>query len=393
MKPNIFQLHMEMMITRSQELENQGVKVFRLSTTERQEFKECRRKWDFSSLSRQAIEPKRPALALWFGTGIHYALEMFYSEIPIEGKEVETPVSVLHWRKWVEEQIETMEKELGGLESEQLQVLEEAKRLGEGILEGYERWASLADTTEEFGFKNLLCTEKEFAIIVPDEKGMPYRFTDANSQVWEIWLVGRLDMIVEDFDGGIWILDHKTSKDRLDKELLILDDQMTVYLWAIQQILGLPVKGCYYNVLRKKIPVVPKVLVNGKALSQDKSIDTTYDVYLQAILDNGFNEAEYDKILDFLASKKTDFFERVKIRRNQHEIGMAGRLLLLEAIDMLNAPYIYPNPTWDCKWKCDYKDLCLAINRNDDVTYLREALFQPRKVSDLSVYNRVPTNK
>jgi len=323
---------------------------------------------------------------------------MFYSKESItwnadEVPDIETPAIVVHWRRWVAEQLKAMEKEQQVLWDEQKQAIEESTRLGEGILEGYERWSSVADTTKELGFKSILYTEREFAVIVPDENGNPYHFTDANGQVWEIWLVGRLDMIVEDFDDRIWVLDHKTSKDRLDEEILILDDQMTMYLWAIQQILGRPVEGCYYNVLRKKIPTVPKVLVSGKALSQDKSIDTTYDVYLQAILDNGFNPAEYDKMLDLLANKKTGFFERVKIRRNQHEIGMAGRLLLLEAIDMLNAPFIYPNPTWDCKWKCDYKDLCLAINRNDDVEYLREALFRPRKIDDLSVYNREHTNE
>ncbi|MBT9168107.1 MAG: hypothetical protein DDT19_01452 [Syntrophomonadaceae bacterium] len=397
MKQDMFQSHMEMMALREQELEVQGIKVFRLSTTERRGFKECRRKWDFSSLSRQAIEPKQPAIALQFGVGIHYALEMFYSGTPIlrgsdEVLDMETAAIVVHWRRWVKEQIAKMTQEQQALWDEQKQAIEESAKLGEGILKGYERWVAVVDITEELGFKNILYTEREFAVIVPDENGDPYFFTDANGQMWEIWLVGRLDMIVEDFDDHIWILDHKTSKNRLDAEILILDDQMTMYLWAIQQILGRPVEGCYYNVLRKKIPTVPKVLANGKALSQDKAIDTTYEVYLQAILDNGFNPAEYVTILDFLASKKTDFFERVKIRRNQHEIGMAGRLLLLEAIDMLNAPYIYPNPTRDCKWKCDYKFLCLATNRNDDVEYLYKALFQPRKINSPSVYNRENTN-
>lgn len=387
---DVFTQHMEVIAEREKELEAQGVKIFRLSTTERQEFKECRRRWDFSSLSRQSIEPNRPAIALWFGTGIHHALEMYYNA-HIDGTDVGFDITV-PWKEWYDSELKRLEESQTVLWDEQKQELEEMFKLGYSMLQNYDEWSVVADTKPETGFKKVLYTEREFAVPIPGEDDKPYRFTDGNGQEWECWLVGRLDMVVEDFEGRIWVLDHKTSKDRLDEEILVLDDQMTMYLWAAQQILQKPIEGCYYNVLRKKLPVVPEGLKSGKGLSKAKSIDTTYDVYLQAILDNGFDPADYEDILDHLANKKTGFFERVKVRRNQHEIAMAGRMLLLEAIDMLNDPFIYPNPTRDCKWKCDYKDLCLALNRNDDIDYLLKALYRKRVPEDGSVYNREHTN-
>lgn len=398
MNPRVFEDHMAMMAQREQELTAQGVHIFRLSTTERQEFKECRRRWDFGSLSRQGIEPNRPAMALWFGTGIHQVLEQLYI-----GRQQDTSYADLGiteedyvvqcWRDWAQAEMDRISASQGTLWDEQVEEYNKSVDLGAGMLQGYVAWSAEADYKDATGFKQVLYTEKEFAVIVPGEDGQPYRFKDASGVEWEIWLVGRLDMVVQDWDDRIWVLDHKTSKDRLDAEILTLDDQMTMYLWAAQSILNQPVAGCLYNVLRKKLPTVPKVLVSGKGLSRDKSIDTTYEVYLKAIEDNGFDPDDYADYLDMLLNKDTGFFTRVKVHRNQHEIAMAGRMLLMEAIDMLNQPYIYPNPTWDCRWKCDYKDLCLAMNRNDDVEYLRRTMYRPRQVEEGSAYAREHTNE
>ena len=392
MDPGIFEQHMQAMHEREKALAEQGIKIFRLSTTERQEFKECRRRWDFSSLSRQALEANRPAIALWFGTGIHHVLEHLY-----QLRQTGTPADEHEfvdrtWDEWVQSEFERIEKDAGVLWDEQKAELEQSVDLGRGMLHGYVDWSSVADFVEPNGFKQVLYTEKEFAVWVPDQDGEPYHFTDAKGQVWEIWLVGRLDLFVEDFDGRIWVVDHKTSKDRLDTEILTLDDQMTMYIWAAQRILGREIAGCLYNVLRKKLPVVPKVLASGKGLSKDKSMDTTYDVYLQALDDNGFDPEDYAEYLQMLKNKDTGFFTRARVYRNQHEIAMAGRMLLLEAIDMLNDPYIYPTPTWDCRWKCDYRTLCVAMNRNDDMDYLLKTLYRKRQVEEDSEYAREHTN-
>lgn len=400
MEQGIFERHMQMMHEREQMLAEQGIKIFRLSTTERQEFKECRRRWDFSSLSRQALEPNRPAMALWFGTGIHHVLEHLYMRRKAEAEpgmgdlvgSSEEEFVVDLWNDWTENEIAKMEKLNGPLWDEQKEALRDSGTLGREMLQHYVRWSSVADYVEPNGFKQILYTEKEFAVWVPGPDGEPYHFTDGSGQVWEIWLVGRLDLFVEDFDGRIWVVDHKTSKDKLDTEILTLDDQMTMYIWAAQRILQKEIAGCLYNVLRKKLPVVPRVLASGKGLSKDKSIDTTYDVYLQAILDNGFDPKDYEDILHMLKNKDAGFFTRAKVYRNQHEIAMAGRMLLMEAIDMLNDPYIYPSPTWDCRWKCDFKDLCLTMNRNDDVDYLLKTLYRPRQVEEGSEYAREHTN-
>lgn len=349
------------------ECEEQDIHIFKLSTTERQDFKFCRRQWDYASPSRQGYEKKQSHEALWMGTGIHAILELFYRE----GANCS-----IEWNKWVDSELKRLADQVPPSRREEFFArAEEIRILGEGMLSNYEVWSSKADNSEDIGFRKILSVEKEFQIPIKDESGNIARWTDREGTIWEIHLVGRLDMLVEDFLGRIWIMDHKTSKDKLDPEHLLMDDQMTIYIWAIQQILGKPIEGAYYNVLRKKLPTIPKVLKAG-GLSQDKSIDTTLEVYLTEIENQGLNVEDYQKMIDILSNKPNTFQQREKVRRTPYEIAIAGQLLYYEGIDMLNSPFIYPNPNWDCKWRCDYKELCLAQNRNDDVAFLIESLYQ-----------------
>lgn len=413
---DIFEQQQKYMAEREKELNAKGVKIFRLSTTERGEFKECRRRWDFSSFSRQALEPKKSHYALSFGTAMHYGLEMYYSgkESPqgaFRQKWMELSIKTIYGLRgeevpeWVEEQgsyyrwvEDAFEKALPLADEYFAQDVKALLQLGTDMLSGYENWSQVADRSKELGFKSVEYVEKEFAVVVRDQKGEPYLFTDGGGQRWEIWLVGRFDMVVKDYDDWYWILDHKSSKDKLNSDQLTLDDQMTMYMWALSQILAMwqpeyaeKIAGCYYNVLRKKLPRVPPVLKDGKSLSKAKDIDTTYEVYLQAIIDNGFDPEDYQQILEYLQRQPNTFFQREKVRRNVYEIANAGNLLLLEAIDMLNAPYIYPHFTWDCRWKCDFKELCLTMNRHDDISWMIKALYQKRSLDEGSVYNREKT--
>ena len=360
--------------------EAEGVHIFKLSTTERQDFKFCRRQWDYASPSRQGYEKKQSHEALWMGTGLHHVLELFY----LGNKDVAG-----EWNTWIGEELTRLEPLVPERNREEFfERAEEVRILGEGMLENYATWSLKGDMDEETGFKSILSVEREFQIPIRDASGNIARWEDRNGIVWEMHLVGRLDMLVEDFNGRTWVLDHKSSKDKLDPEHLIMDDQMTLYIWAVQQIIGQPVEGAFYNVLRKKLPTIPKELKAG-GLSQDKAQDTTLEVYMAEIERLGLNPDDYTKMIDILSNKPNTFQQREKVRRTPYEIAMAGQMLLYEAIDMLNSPFIYPNPNWDCKWRCDYKQLCLAQNRDDDVNFLLESMYQ--KSDRGKVYEREST--
>lgn len=57
--------------------------IIPIHASDRGTYKRCRRRWDWSSPARRNLVPKVALngviMPLWFGTGIHYALEKFYT--------------------------------------------------------------------------------------------------------------------------------------------------------------------------------------------------------------------------------------------------------------------------------------------------------------------------
>src|SRR6185436_15978480 len=47
-------------------------------TSDRSNFRRCRRRWNWSSHLRQALSPREHASPLWFGSGCHFAWEDFH---------------------------------------------------------------------------------------------------------------------------------------------------------------------------------------------------------------------------------------------------------------------------------------------------------------------------
>lgn len=90
-------------------------------------------------------------------------------------------------------------------------------------------------------------SEKEsFAQVYPEQEF---------SQVYNGWtLRGKIDGVVQLGDGSAWQLEHKT-KSRIDEEgittTLQFDFQNLFYCFVLEELMGTPIKGIVYNVLRK----------------------------------------------------------------------------------------------------------------------------------------------
>jgi hypothetical protein len=348
----------------------------KISTTERQGFKQCRLAWNFGSYQRQNLEPNRSDDRLWFGTGAHKALDEYYApkntinedgSIPLHGD----PVGF--WIKWTDAEYKRM-AEISGMFTEETDSFNDMRGLGIAVLTNYVKYA------EEFDDFEVVMTEQEFEV--------PIRNPATNEVVG--LLVGRFDGIARTRDGRLWLLEHKTSADKLNPNDTLYDDQTTGYLWAAQQVFGQPLEGIYYNVLRKKVPRKPPMLVNGKSLSKAKDIDTTYEVYLDTILENGLDPAQYADILEILKAKGNTFVMREKVIKDSKEIALWGRQLYDEYIDMADNPRIYPNMTFDCSWMCDFKPLCTATRKGDDVRFLIEAGYRCRALDNTTYSTLTP---
>ena len=348
----------------------------KISTTERQGFKQCRLAWDFGSYQRKNLEPNRADNRLWFGTGVHKALDEYYSPRQTVNEDGSVPARgdlVGFWIKWTDAEYKRMAEVVGMFEEETAE-FNDMKGLGIAVLTNYAKYAEENDDFE------VIMTEQEFEV--------PIRNPATNEVVG--LLVGRFDGIARTRDGRLWLLEHKTAADRLNPNDTLYDDQTTGYLWAAQQVFGQPLEGIYYNVLRKKVPRKPPLLASGKSLSKAKDIDTTYEVYLDAIIENGFDPAQYSDILEILKAKGNTFVMREKVIKDPMEIALWGRQLYDEYCDMADNPRIYPNMTWDCSWMCDFKSLCAATRKGDDVKFLIEAGYRCRALDDTTYSTLTP---
>lgn len=277
----------------------------RISSSDINAFLRCRRRWDYSSDNRQHLESVSPAPTLFLGTGVHDALEAFYKEL--------TTDPATYFEAWAKERL--AEYAAAGINYNE-ETLRKNATLGYAMLQGYvEEYG--ADPRDDRDGIHLLTTEQEFALPIPATDGGLF--------------VGRLDGLMEDARGLVWVFETKTYTQAPRTFLHIL--QQAAYVWAANRLirsgafahLGLEptrrVYGTLYNGLRKQVPG-PRVTA--------------------------------------------PLFVREWVERSRQELYLFERDLARIYRVMSNpALEIYPTYTDDCSW-CSYRSPCEAASLGED---------------------------
>lgn len=359
-----------------------------IRTSDRGQFKSCRQKWDFGSKIRMNFEPKTNAKPLEFGTAFHKGMERFYDP-DLQGLpyHIRCEAAVAAFDQVCRDQSKGYVALKGTLDDLVKADFNERVELGHGMLNYYFEWSKHRDRFDPVKVE----VEFEVPIPVPEHLGSilfetrrgmfsissdGYLLCDLEGTPEPVLYQGRIDMIVKDENGDLWVFDHKTAGQRSAFDWLPLDDQITSYVWAMHQ-LGIPVVGFIYNEFIKGYPEPPRVLKSG-ALSEAKNQDTTYELYLKAIHDGGYKEEAYAEILDYLRANEKTWIRRQQMRRNTREIMNQGDRIFLEAIDMLGNPSIYPNPSkFNCNG-CWFYAPCLARCEGSDFQTILETNYTKR---------------
>jgi hypothetical protein len=93
------------------------------------------------------------------------------------------------------------------------------------------------------------------------------------------------DLVVQESEGGIWIVDHKSTI-ALPEPWDNMDDlQHLAYLYGMRELYGDQVKGFIFNWLRTKPPTIPKLRKDGKVRDVNR-VDTTYNILLDFAVKN-----------------------------------------------------------------------------------------------------------
>jgi hypothetical protein len=346
-------------------------------------------------------------MPLWFGTGIHFALEQYYDPIlrhdPVESFQTWYQYQ---WEggavseEWLERTYDIHPRlvtggnaldnyaqnwRIRGLKEllPNIEVVQEDfelhKELGIGMLTFYKEYAERND--------NFVVVAAESTYSIPlGFEAVDIREESPNfGSSLEVHARGKRDAIVyfpEQSKYGI--IDHKTAA-RVDEayfKKLEKDEQCSNYLWATimeSKMHNYPwsdslVDRVVYNVLRKNYPKPPTVLKSG-LLSLDRQKEgTTPELFKEAVLGNPDLEhwfRENDKAQAYYSylceAGDSMFIQRDLVTRNHHEVFATGEHLKMIAKEMVNSPAIYPNPTGEFRCiECAFRNPCIAADDGSD---------------------------
>jgi hypothetical protein len=336
--------------------EKEGKRIAVIRTSDRINFKRCRRKWGWSSHLRANLQPRSHAAPLWFGSGFHFALEDFHG-----------PNAYGHPTKAFEAYVIASKRYYPKRKIELPADMIELEALGYEMLSYYaDEWLLTRNPMTTFVYNDVPQTEVNFRVKLPWEPG---RYD------WdEVVYSGTIDRVAIDDDGYLWALEYKTAK-----VIQVLhygtDDQISSYCWALKNLYpGYPIGGVIYQQHRKAAPKDPKLLRSGK-LSTDKRQMTTSRRLRQTMTDiYGAPDnapADIKELYYAIQAKETrdmdSFIRRDRVLRNDHQIEAQGVKILMEVEDMLNPDLpLYPNPDRTCAFFCPFMYGCIALDDGSD---------------------------
>lgn len=318
--------------------------AIRVSQSSINTWRKCKKEYAYKFIEK--IERRLPPAPLYKGSIIHEILE--------------ARINKQDWRALMEEHLTEYDKLF---DEEKLEYGDLRNDLPI-IMEGYD---NLYKDEELIYFeKNGAKAEHSFSIPLD---GKPPQET-------EIVFQGKMDAVAQDFNKRTWLVEHKTFSSLPDENFRFANQQALLYTWVMPYLGFPPATGILWDYIRSKVPTQPHVLKSG-GLSKAKSIDTTHDVYLQAILENGLDPADYADILENLKGNTLKFYRRIYTPLRESMVYPVVKDLIETAkeIKMLHDVTEARNLGRHCSY-CSFRNLCQAELQGFDTEMLRKREFR-----------------
>jgi hypothetical protein len=304
--------------------------------SERSSFKGCQYAWNWAwNMGLTPALPKQDAR--WFGTGLHLCLAEHYIKGKKRGRNMHET-----WDEFCGENYATIATGPYFKPDEWV----DAKALGHEMIDNY--YAEYGDDPDW----EVIATEQRYR----------YKVKDADGIVIAI-LVGTFDAVLRHVPTGkVWMIDHKTARDRINTNHLVKDEQAGTYVsigTIVMRQMGLIgkdeiVHGIMYNFLRKAKADKRPRNEKGSYLNKDGSVSKQQPAPLfhrEFIIRNRY---EQDRQI-----------QRVRDEVIQMRMLREGEMALTKA------------PADHCGW-CDFKDICDVDEQGGDVTAYAQAAFRVR---------------
>jgi len=346
------------------------VNILKVSVTELQEFMRCGRMWDLQSSNRQSLVRKgAPRKELWIGSAMHAAfgahiMGQDYREALdqyIAGTRQET----------AEEYLRRVGAPMSPVEWE---AFDESVVMCHRVVENYfSHYGETPYDGRKGKHPRLEPIASEITFMIP----MPIDLS--NSEYDAVYLVGTIDALFLDPHGAVVAGDHKTFSQKADIRDLQCDHQFIGYAACLEVLIGQPIDHFLYNGVNKKVPGIPAVL-KGEGPTKGRLskawIDTTYNTYRKAILNNGEDPTDpyYSGHLARLLERDTNnnvFFIRhyLEVYPSATQQWWDNTVKILT--EMAHDPQLTFHRAWGGCWDCGVRDLCDAMLKGQNVEWLK----------------------
>jgi len=338
-------------------------------------------------------EPLRAKLYFDFGTAWHAALAQWYEPSTWAAASIE------HRTVWAQQAFDfslnnqlQLYRDRGIDDMEMEREFEEAMTLGPAMFDNYIPYSLEHDdftpirVEQEFEVQIGWYVDSIVMYLGPHldawyEKLLP----EPQAQAIPIVYQGRVDALVQDLLGNYWIAEWKSAEKAPPESnrWLAMDAQVGSYAWAIQKMLGIPIKGVIHRTTLKRAPEPPKLLKNNQ-LSIDRRQYTSATLFAQSV--KQWEEMfgipaldKYNEYLEFLASPDAPkFIYNEQVTRNPNQIANIGKWIAAEAQEMLSDPDIYPSPSSINCNSCAFYGPSLAWQEGSDWQFILDSQFVKR---------------
>lgn len=369
-------------------------------------FLQCRRRWSWSSPTKTNLRRKVQLYGinpnLWFGTGIHYALEKYYN--PLLKRD---PVEVFQtWFEWqwkgghipmgenqnMLDQVYDLEPtpmdsgwNVRGLKDLLPQPDEEEflayRELGVGMMTFYKDYAQKNDDFEVVAAESQFSVPLGFTAMEVREESPNY------GRKLDVHLRGKRDAIIfypdrKDKRLQYGIADHKTAQKVDDDYFLKLenDPQCSTYIVATVHearegdFPWTEVRDVLYNTIRKAYPKPPSVTSRGFPSLDRQKESTTPQMFVDSVRNLGLvdwfhEDSKAQSYYEYLmAIGDANFVQRDHAIRNPHEIEVHFQELQSIAKEMVNPKTVYYKHASGMSYctHCAFRAPCLAMDDGSD---------------------------
>jgi PD-(D/E)XK nuclease superfamily len=340
-----------------------------IRTSDRINFRSCRRRWGWQSHLRHGLGSVEHASPLWFGSGMHYALEDFHGP-----NHFGHPVKAF---KAYAEATQRFSKHGGPSLPGDVQ---ELITLSDGMMGYYaDHWLRNRPKLETYIHNGV--PQVEVHVLVPiDMDRLPLWVRDHYN---EVLYAATLDRVIIDEYDRLWIVEYKSAR-AMETAHFMTDPQCTAYMWVGTNLYDLPIGGVIYQQHKKDVPEPPRILADGSVSKM--TAGTTYALYYDTMRKLYTPEVarwptKNLDALNALVKEENDsqdaFIRRDRVSRSIQSIESEGEKILLECEDMLNPNLpLYPNPNrLQCSW-CSFQHACVDMDDGSDFQNDLELMFQ-----------------